>query len=240
MAKTAELIGNAGIVDARKENDTLKLWENYREQATLWRAIALLQIPATIVVSLLALYLANTRQVTLNVPSKPLPGIYSVQQIPDSEFIDFTTDFLNLIATYQPMVARRQFKAAAQMLKEPMLSRFKEEMLEDELKAIETTNRVQIFFSDPLKTRIERPGNKKVIVTMVGERLKLISGKQVPEVKTQFTIEMTTLPHNKFNKYGIVITNVHAQNLGRKEFRKEYKQEIRQSGQRGMKGMKRK
>jgi hypothetical protein len=228
MGKAAKLVQNAGVVDAKNESDTLKLWENYREQATLWRAIALLQIPATIIVSLVALYLANTREVTLNVPSKPLPGIYTVQQIPDSEFIDYTTEFINLIATYQPAVARRQFVAAMNMLKEPMLTRFRDEMIGEELKAIETTNRVQLFFVDPLKTRIDRRGaGKQVIVTVVGDRMKMISGKEVPSVKTRFVVTMTTVPHNQFNKYGIVITNVLAENLEHKQFRKEYKHEIR-------------
>jgi hypothetical protein len=63
--------------------------------------------------------------------------------------------------------------------------------------------------------------------------MKMISGKEVPSVKTRFTVTMTTVPHNQFNKYGIVITNVLAENLEQKQFRKEYKREIRQGNKLG-------
>lgn len=212
-AKAARLVADAGIIDSKRESDTVKLWEGYREQATLWRALALLQIPTTLIAVLVSFYMADTREITLNVPPKPLPGLYAVQEIPDSEFVDVATEFVNLIATYQPVIARRQINAASQMLKEPLLTRFRDEMLDVELKAIETTNRTQLFFVDPLRTTIKRGNNRMVTVSMQGERLKIIAGKELPMVRTKFTIVMTTIPRNQFNPYGIIIEDVIAENL---------------------------
>lgn len=212
MGKAQRLIKDASIIDARKESDTLRLWESYRDQAVLWRALALLQIPTTAIIAVLCFTLYTNRKIELKVPAKPLPGIYTAQEIPDSEFIDVATNFINLIATYQPAVARRQFTHARQILQEPMLERFDREMMVTELKTIESTARTQLFFVDPLKTRIFREGNT-VEVTLTGERLKMIAGRQVPAVTTTFSIAMTTIPRNELNPYGIVINNVAFDNV---------------------------
>ena len=216
MAKAAKLLKHASVIDTKQESDTLRLWEGYREQALLWRALWIAQVPITILALAICIYLASTRKITLNVPPKPLPGLYAVQEIPDSEFIDVATEFVNLIATYQPNVARRQFTAAMEMVKEPMLTKFREEMVGIELKAIENTNRTQLYFVDPLRTTMRRGKKREVTVTFTGERLKIISGKELPLVKTRYRVTMTTIPRNKFNPYGIVITNTNAENLDNK------------------------
>src|SRR5690606_19183921 len=113
----------------RNETDTIRLWENYRDQALLWRAIALLQIPSTLILTIFAFYLWGSTEITLNVPAKPLPGLYSAFEIPDAEFFNVATSYVNLVATYQPAVARRQFVKAREMLKEPMLEIFDREMM---------------------------------------------------------------------------------------------------------------
>ncbi len=212
MGKAQKLLKDASIMDARKESDTLRLWENYRDQAVLWRALALLQIPTTAIIAVLCFTLYSNRKIELKVPAKPLPGIYTAQEIPDSEFIDVATNFINMIATYQPAVARRQFSHARQILQEPMLERFNREMMVTELKTIESTSRTQIFFVDPLKTRIFREGTT-VDVTLTGERMKMIAGRQLPAVTTTFSIRMTTIPRNELNPYGIVINDVAFENM---------------------------
>src|SRR6185436_12529117 len=105
-----------GAIIDPQTNDTLRLWEGHREQATLWRAIALLQIPATVCALVFSMMIWGTRQITLNVPSKPLPGIYVAQDIPDSEFINVAQGYINLIGTYQPAIVRRQFEEARKMI----------------------------------------------------------------------------------------------------------------------------
>ena len=215
MAKAAvaaeaakKLLNDSRFREAKRDNDTVRLWENYREQALLWRAIALLQIPATIIALIFALYIWSNREIILNVPAKPLPGYYSASEIPDSEFLTTATEWVNLVATYQPNVAERQFRKASEMVVEPMLTLFETEMMGKELKAIKQTTRSQVYYVDPTQTQIYRDESEFVVVTMVGERLKIVSGEQLPAKITQFRVTMTTVPRNKINQYGIVITNV--------------------------------
>lgn len=212
-AKLAEkLINDSNVIDSRNETDTIRLWENYRDQALLWRALALLQIPSTLILAIFSCYLWATRSITLNVPAKPQPGLYLAEEINDSEFISVATEYINLIASYQPAVARRQFLKARELLKEPMLETFDREMVGTELKAIENTTRTQLFFVDPTKTQIVRQDNY-VTVSMTGERLKLVAGKQLPVNMTKYTVIMTTIPRNSINPYGIVIENGMVENV---------------------------
>jgi hypothetical protein len=136
-----------------------------------------------------------------------MPGVYAAQDIPDNEFVNVAMDYINLIATYQPRTARRQFEAASAMLKEPLLTKFKEEILNSELGAIENSSRTQVFFVDPLKTGVARRGND-VMVSIEGERWKVIAGAELPTVTSRFRVTMTTIPRNQLNPYGIVITSV--------------------------------
>lgn len=204
------LVQQSGFREAKSDNDTVRLWENYREQALLWRALAIFQIPSTAVALVFALVMWWNRSTTLNVPAKPLPGFYNVEEIPDEEFISVTTEFINLVATYQPNTARRQFTQASKFLMEPMLTRFMSEMMGEELDAIENTRRTQVYFIDPTKIDIIRDGNGYVTVTVIGERSKIVAGEGLPEIITQFRVKMTTIPRNKLNQFGIVINNVEA------------------------------
>lgn len=212
-SKLEEVTKGAGLIDSRNETDTLRLWENYRDQAALWRALALFQIPATLVLILFSVALWLTRSVTLNVPAKPLPGIYTVNEIPDSEFVQEATNFVNLVATYQPYVARRQFSRAREMLVGSILETFDTEMMSVELQAIENTNRSQVFYADPTMTKVERSADKQIIVSFTGERVKYVAGKELPVITTKFTVTLNTIPRQRLNPYGIVITNITYENI---------------------------
>ena len=190
-AAARKIVQDTQVVDTRDTSDTIRLWESYREQAMLWRGLALIQIPVTLVALLFCTVLWFTRTVTLNVPQAPLPGIYEAREIPDVEFIEVATNFVNLVATYQPAVARRQFEEARQYLIEPMLDKFEVDMLGTEIRAIENTNRTQIFFVDPAKTNIERYG-RDVVITLHGDRMKIVAGKELPVVKTFYQVTLTT------------------------------------------------
>ncbi len=204
-----KLYQQSGFREGKNSSDTLSLWENYREQAMLWRALALLQIPTTLVALILAIVMWYNSETILNVPAKPLPGFYQAGEIPDAEFIGMSTEFVNLIGTYTPFTARRQFNEAAKYLSDPILSRYSTEMLQTELKAIENTQRTQIYYVDPTKTEIFRDEiNGTVEVYYEGTRQKLIAGRHVPEVLTQFIIRMKTIPRNTLNEYGIVVYSV--------------------------------
>jgi hypothetical protein len=173
----------------------------------MWRSLSLIQFPATMAAIIFAFVMWCTREINLTVPSKPEPGVHAAQDIPDTEFINAANNYVNLIATYQPGTARNQFTVARSMLKEPLYTKFTEEMMGGELGAIESTSRTQVFFADPLRTSIKRDGND-VIVTTVGERWKVIAGSALPTVTSRFTITLSTIPRNPLNPYGIVITNV--------------------------------
>jgi len=209
--KAAEIvrdkIADTQLAAGRDQSDTIRLWENYKDQSLMWRSLSLIQIPTTLIAILFAMVMWSTREITLTVPSKPMPGIYAAQDIPDNEFVNVAMDYINLIATYQPRTARRQFEAASAMLKEPLLTKFKEEMLNSELGAIENSSRTQVFFVDPLKTGVARRGND-VTVSVEGERWKVIAGAELPTVTSRFRVTMTTIPRNQINPYGIVITSV--------------------------------
>lgn len=210
---TDQLIEDSRFRESRRDNDTVRLWENYREQALLWRALALMQIPATIIALVFATVIWFSRTTILNVPAKPLPGYYSADEIPDAEFIGTSTEFINLIATYQPLTARKQFKEASKYLFEPMLAQFEADMLGREITAIENTRRTQMFFMDPTKTEIIRDQDGNVVVTLAGLRQKLVAGEILPDVMTQFRVSMNTIPRNTLNPYGIVIKNVEVTSL---------------------------
>jgi hypothetical protein len=202
-----EVVKDTHLTATRSESDTIRLWENYKDQALLWRSISLIQFPATLAALILAMVMWSTRIINLTVPSKPEPGIHTAQDIPDTEFINAANTYVNLIATYQPQTARNQFNVARSMLKEPVYTRFTEEMMGGELGAIENTSRTQVFFTDPLRTRVTRNGNE-VTISLVGERWKVIAGSPLPTVTSRYTITLSTIPRNPLNPYGIVITGV--------------------------------
>jgi hypothetical protein len=211
-ATVKQVLNDAKIKDTRRGEDTIRIWESYRDQALLWRALTLIQAPVTLGALFLVFLLWQGRSITLNVPARPKPGQYAVTQLPDLEFIETAGDFVNLIATYQPFVAERQFKKAAEMTTEPLLERFRQEMLKSELEAIATTSRTQIFFADPTKTRVTRD-DEFAHVSFTGSRLKIVAGRELPLVTTEFAVTMTTVPRNELNPYGIVITNVSSKNV---------------------------
>ena len=202
-----EVVADTRLNATRSESDTIRLWENYKDQALLWRSLSLLQFPMTFMALIFALVMWSTRVINLTVPSKPEPGVHIAQDIPDTEFINAANTYVNLVATYQPGTARNQFNVASSMLKEPVYTKFREEMVGAELGAIESTARTQVFFTDPLRTKVVRNGTE-VTVSLVGERWKVIAGSPLPTTTSRFTITMSTIPRNPMNPYGIVITGV--------------------------------
>jgi hypothetical protein len=212
MSKLAQKMKDSKIIETKKENDTIRIWESYREQALLWRTLTIFQLPVTFIAILFGLIMWLGSNPVINVPEKPLPGQYTLQALPDSEFINVATSYVNLIATYQSSTARRQFGKARESLIEPVLTQFDKEMLIEELRAIESSKITQIFFADPTKTSLER-GQGQVKVKFTGDRVRYISGRQFPTTSTRYEVTMKTIPRNTFNPYGIVITNVIAESL---------------------------
>lgn len=195
--------------DGRAGPDTIKLWESYRDQAYMWRALTLLQIPGTLVAIAAALIMYYTADTVIEVPERAQPGHYSTKQLPDSEFIDVATQVVNLISSYQPTTARMQFEGALKYLWEPALTEFVQSMMDAELPTILRTSRSQMFFIDTRQIKVERhPEFDKVVVRLPGVRQKLIGSKPLPPDEMVYYVKMTTIPRNIHNEHGIVVVDI--------------------------------
>ncbi len=78
------VVADTQLKATRSESDTIRLWENYKDQALLWRSIALIQFPTTLVAIIFATFLWSTRVINLTVPTKPEPGVNVAQDIPEN------------------------------------------------------------------------------------------------------------------------------------------------------------
>lgn len=200
-------------VAGRAGSDTIRLWEGYRDQAYLWRSLSLLQMPATALSIFAALVMYFFADTIIEVPESPQPGYYSVKQLPDSHFISTAVKVVNLIATYQPHIADKQFTTARKYLWEPALTEFEKTMIGDELRAIQETKRSQMFFVNPRLIRVDRyPEHDKVVVRVPGIRQKLIGNQPLPADEMVYYVKMTTIPRNVHNEYGIVVIDLKLRN----------------------------
>ena len=207
-----QLIDDAQVATNHESSDTVKVWEAYKDEALMWRALFLLQIPVTLCAFIVCFLLWNSRVTKIKIPAKPQPGVYTTRNVPDISYIEVATEFVNLVASYQPAIAARQFKEARKYLIEPMLSTFDQDILTDELNAIERTNRTQLFFVDPSRTEINRQGGV-VTVTFIGDRLKFIGKRELPLVQSEYRVNLRTIPRNTLNPFGIVITGASSKDI---------------------------
>jgi TraE protein len=217
-------------VDGRADGDTLRLWESHKEQAMLWRALALLQIPATTLAIIAAMVMYFFADTVVEVPLQPKPGRYGTKTLPDSEYVNAATEVVNLIATYTPATARRQYTRAKQFLWEPALTEFEKSMMVEELRTIEETSRTQLFFINESMVKVDRfPEEDKVVVRLPGVRQKLISSQPMPPDELVYYIKMTTIPKNVTNEFGIVVVDLRLRKAGTKTIVKEDKAEIKKA-----------
>jgi len=209
-------------VAGRAGTDTIRLWEGYKEQAFFWRALSLIQMPATALAIAAALSMFFFADTIIEVPEHPQPGFYSVKQLPDSQFINVAREVVNLISTYQPAVVERQFRTARRFLWEPALSEFESTMLTTELSAILETKRSQMYFINPRLIKVERfPHLDTVVVRIPGLRQKLIGNQPLAPDEMVYYVKMTTIPRNVHNEYGIVITDIHLRRAGERILKNE-------------------
>ncbi|MCC6934035.1 MAG: hypothetical protein IT292_12425 [Deltaproteobacteria bacterium] len=219
-------------VDGRAGADTIRLWEGYREQAFMWRAISIIQMPATLFALLGMLIMYLTADITIEPPEHPQPGIYSVKYLPDSEFLRAATELVNLIASYQPRTAEIQFKKAREMLWEPALTEFEDRMIGDELQKLIMSNRSQVFLVNNRLVRIQRfPQKDVVVVRLPGTLQKLISNSQALETEEYcYYIKMTTIPRSVYNESGIVVIDIRVKKQSSKEIDELDQQEQKMLG----------
>ena len=197
------------IADARRGEDSVRVWERYRDLGHLWRMIALLQIPLTIIALFIMLSLYFSADTIVEVPEKPQPGHYSVKRLPDSEFINVANEVVNLSSTYTPATAERQFKAARKFLWEPALSQFETDKIKREIPQIVETARSQLFIVDQNQVKVERrPERDFVVVRLPGLRRKMIGSQPLSPDQMVVYVRMTTIPKNLYNDFGIVVTDI--------------------------------
>jgi hypothetical protein len=214
FSKVGSGLKNIEKIEGRAGADTVRLWESFRDEAHLWRALAIVQVPATALSLLAAIVMFFFSDTVVEVPEHPQPGQYSVKQLPDSEFISVATDIVNLISTFQPTTARTQFKSVRKYLWEPALTIFEKTMIGDELMVIEQTGRSQMFFIDQRQIKVERhPELDKVVVRLPGIRQKLIGQKPIPPDQLIYYVKMTTIPRNIHNNKGIVVIDIRLRQL---------------------------
>lgn len=190
-------------------NDTVRLWEGYRDQAYLWRGIAVVFLPVTLMSLLGVLIMFYTADSNIEVPPRRAPAMYNVDQLPDREFVDLARTVIGYMASYTPDTAKPQFEAVRMMLLEPALSQFDKQMMKDDLQSIFDTRRTQLFLMDPSRVRIDRSEDEpSVTVRIPGVRQKIIGGQIVPNDQVVFYVKMTTIPRNLLNEHGLVVTDV--------------------------------
>ena len=197
----SEMGAEARAVDERQ-------WKNAERQAYFWRGFTLLQIVSTALAIVVGLGFYFAADTVVQVPTPRDVGFTEVSELPDTEFIDHAVSLVNLIATYQPAVARRQFKTARDYLWEPALTKFEEEMIGSELQSIEQTRRSQRFDINPRGISVRRTKENQVQVFIPGIREKFVSNRPLPYDRLMFVVTMTTLPKKVENKYGIVVTEI--------------------------------
>jgi len=190
----------------KKEGDLIKVWENYLEKAYFWRALFFLQIPITIFALVLASVIFINRNITLNVPAVPKPGIYSPESIPDVEFINFATNFVNLVFNVNSGNIERNFETAKIFLAPQPQEAFSNIFFKQEIPIVKTTGASQVFIIDPLKTIVKRQGSL-VQVTFTGERIRFLAGRETRYSFASTEVTLRTLPHTNLNPYGIAVLN---------------------------------
>lgn len=195
----------------------------YREQSYLWRAIALMQIPTTLVAVIVALMCYVNSDNIINVAPRPAPGYFLTSEIPDEEFVKVGIEFLNLISSYQPVTAEKQFNYALNFLMEPVYSLFRNNFLlgspgrDPEIEQIRQIQRAQLFYINRDLISVRRyedqvdPRNSTVEVRIPGELIKVLNGVRQDAVNNDrylaYFVQMRTFPKTIFNPNGIYIVN---------------------------------
>ena len=193
-------------LDGHVGADPMKLWEAYREQSLMWRALALLLLPGTLLATTMAFSTFFWSDTRIEVPPAPEPGFYKVDNIPDGVFLQKARRVTTLISSYQPSTAENQFVEARKMMWEPILSRFQKEYVKDELKKIKRTSRSQMFYVNTKGLQITR-FDDHVIVRIAGKRKKFLDKELSKMDDIAWFVTMSTVPPNKLNRFGIVVTN---------------------------------
>lgn len=209
--------------------DTIKLWGYYREHAYLWRALALIQMPCTLLALFAALIMFLFADTRIETQPHSLPSLINLGDIPDRELVTKAGELVNLINTYQPDNAQDRFMEARTKLWEPALSIFDKSIMQEDLPLIIQTRRTQVFFPDKQLIKVDRyPENDLVVVRVPGMRLKVIGEQPQSTDQVAYFVKFSTIPRNVLNESGLVAVDVRSELISRTDLmnidRKERKQ----------------
>ncbi len=114
-----------------------------------------------------------------------------ISKVPEKDYVDHAVRVINLISTYVPEEADRQFNQAKEFFAEPALSEFQSTMLSTELAAIKETKRKQHFSHDPKLVKFERflPAGV-VVVRIPGIRNRFLGEKPLPPDEIAYYVKL--------------------------------------------------
>lgn len=199
-------------VAGRAPQDTIRVWDHYRQKAAMWRLISLLQVPVSAVAILATMVMFFSAKTIVETPPIPQPGVYNARELSDAEYVNFAIELVNLFATYHPGTAKVQFETATRYLWDPALSEFERSVIGKDLPILLETRRSQLFLADERLVHVNRhPKRDLITVRLPGVQSRMVSGRILPEEDAVYYITMTTVPRSVENKYGIVAIHVRGQ-----------------------------
>lgn len=215
-----------GIED-RVGADSIQLWESFRTQSLLWRAIAILQFPALLFSFILMLFTFFYSDRVVEAPSRPRPMVFEISDISDADLRKFAIQFVSLIGSYQPATVEKQFKLARTMLWEPALSGYSKEFIGKQLERIKNNRRSQLFYISDQQVKVLREPDWAE-VRVPGKRQKLIGTTPRPTDEVAWFIKIATVPATELNPFGLVIIDLKPVNVSLSEIAKGDREQLRE------------
>ncbi|MCS6961307.1 MAG: type IV conjugative transfer system protein TraE, partial [Deltaproteobacteria bacterium] len=115
-------------------------------------------------------------------------------------------NFANLVFSYTPTSIERQYATAKFYLAPSTQAAFADIFFKQEIPVVKTTGTSQMFIIDPLKAKVER--EKSVVkVTLGGERIRILAGRETRHTMATTEIVLRTFPHNNLNPQGILVVD---------------------------------
>ncbi len=203
--------GNAAILSQEEQEFSQKI-KQARSSNLLWHLLTMGQMAATFVLLLFVIYHEGiiffhngTQKISIDVPQKPLPGFYDINELPDDDLLSFGEEFINLVATYQRHNAEKQFIYAFDMTSGDFKKDFKNQYIAKNIKEIKKSKRAQIFYpdSEPVLTR----ASDYAIVSLDGEIEKYADGRPF-NTFANYQVKLEIVPHSTMNDYGISVVDL--------------------------------
>lgn len=193
----------------QKEKDLNKVTAAYKMQSYFWRWVSLFQIPFLFFLLLFFLNLYISRDTIINVPDRPFEGYKEVSQLSDSEFINFAQDFFNLVGTFQPTIAEKQFETASTFLVGQKREEFKRDFLQTKLVEVRETSRTEELILEKENIALTRgpSGSNYVDIVASGYRRILIKQEELRPENAQIFIRIETSKDIENNQYGLYISD---------------------------------